>query len=91
MTNGIPPDSLGPSTPLSPANTDRPVTPFPVASASPNFSGGGWGSFEQFMGPKDFKEFQANICKQITQEIAKDRKRQKKAAEELRKSETGRS
>ena len=49
----------------------------------------GWASFQEFLGKKDFAEFQKNLCQQIANQIGRDQKRAQAASDQLKKSETG--
>ncbi len=63
---------------------DLPSKPFVVDG-----EGGGFSEFKKWLGEKGYAEFEKNLCKSITQQIAKDKARAHKASEELKKSETG--
>lgn len=52
-------------------------------------SGGGWGAYEKWMGEKNFKMFQKNICEAISKQIGKDKEKSHEASERLKKSATG--
>ena len=61
----------------------------PPHKQAPFQGGGSWKNYEQWMGKKNFKEFQRNICMGIARQIGKDQKRAKEAADKLKKAETG--
>jgi hypothetical protein len=52
-------------------------------------SGSGWGKFESYLGKENFAKFKSNLCQQITTQIGQAQKKAQKAAEQLKKSETG--
>lgn len=81
----IDPTNNGPSGVGASSGSDTPPPYSPGDMSSAN----GWGSFEKFLGPKDFNVFKANVCKAVTNQIKHEQERAQKASEQLKRSETG--
>lgn len=70
--------------------------PFGKAAGLPGSSGGayqaggtGWESYEKWMGPKGFKEFQKNLMQSIVAQVSKDKKKEHETSLKLQAAEKG--
>lgn len=57
----------------------------------PNAGGGGWGAYKAFLGDKGFKKFQNQLCQGIAQQIQKNKQKEEKRKEMMKKSFEGKN
>lgn len=76
------------NTPFGASNPSGPGSP-PPYSQNDTASTTGWDKFKNYLGPKNYAVFQANVCKAITDQIKHLQQRAQKASQQLKRSETG--
>lgn len=77
----------GPKGPVKPKDPTSVMAP----GANPNVKNpmGSVNAMKEWLGPKAYKAFQDNFCKQIVSDIGKRRQKEKKIAEQLKRAEEG--
>ncbi len=61
----------------------------PPAQGTFKVGSGGWDAYKEWLGPEDYKKFQAMLCQSVSRQINHDKEKSKEAKEVMRKSIEG--